>query len=123
MNRMNLLVLLCILGICAVLGRSAREPVIDPHELLIGRWRAVDLPAMCFSWDYQFMRDGRGTQYFDNGGVMRRFRYNFDGSLLTIFVDGEVSDGPDRLKFTDSDTLELASQALTVRFRRQPSSP
>jgi len=74
---------------------------------------------MCFSWDYQFRGDGTGTQYYDNGGVMGQFRYDFDGHALTIFGERDKSEGSQPLRFVDADNFELAGSSLTMHFHRR----
>ena len=123
MKPTNLLILVVILALCAMVSRQTAKPAGEPHKLLIGRWRAVDLPPMCFSWDYQFRADGTGTQFHDNGAVMETFRYVFDGHTLTISSRARTDGGPAPLRFIDVDNFELADYSRTVRFKRRLAAP
>lgn len=113
------LVLVSVLALCALVSRQAVEPAVDTRKLLLGRWHAVDLPPMCFSWDYQFRGDGTGTQYYENGGVMGQFCYSFDGRALKIFREEDKSEGPTPVRFVDADNFELAGPQFTIRFHRR----
>lgn len=94
-------------------------PAGEPGNLLLGRWQAVELPPMTFSWDYEFRADGTGTQFHDNGGVLGTFDYVFDGRTLKITGGQGQDPRAAELRFLDRNHFELLEPSFTIGFQRR----